>query len=122
MWIFASRSLYKVSTCVGYMLFESTVELRGGNLLYVSRTEGSGFDGPQVSGTGHLAVTVFSDESRFNLSFDDGKIRCWRPIGEAYVPQVLALRSSSTTIVMVHGCISVHGTGEFVVLEGNINH
>ena len=57
MWVFASRSLYKVSTCVGYMLFESTVELRGGNLLYVSRTEGSGFDGPQVPGTGQLAVT-----------------------------------------------------------------
>ena len=70
----------------------------------------------------YWSSTVFSDESRFKLSFDDGKIRYWRPIGEAYVPQVLALRSSSTTIVMVHGCISVHRTGELVVLEGNINH
>ena len=65
---------------------------------------------------------VFSDEARFNLSFDDGRVRCWRTIGEAYDSQVIALRSRSTTSVMVWGCISVHGTGELAVLEGNINH
>ena len=54
---------------------------------------------------------VFSDGSRFNLAFDDGIIRCRQPIGEAYVPQVLAIRSRSTTSVMVWGCISVHRTG-----------
>ena len=42
---------------VGYMVFESTVELRGGNLWYVSRTEGLGFVGPLVPGTGQLTVT-----------------------------------------------------------------
>ena len=70
----------------------------------------------------YWSSTVFSDESRFNLPFDEGKIRCRRPIGEAYVPQVLTLRSRRTTSVMVGGCISVHGTGEFVILQRNINH
>ena len=49
---------------------------------------------------------VFSNESRFNLPFDEGKIRCRLPIGEAYVPQVLTLRSRRTTSVMVGGYIS----------------
>ena len=50
------KSLQRLSG-VGYMLYESTVELRGGNLLYVSRTEGLGFFGPLVPGTGQLAVS-----------------------------------------------------------------
>ena len=32
---------------------------------------------------------VFSDESRFNLSFDDGRVQCWRTNEEAYNPEAL---------------------------------
>ena len=52
------------------MVFESTVELRGGNLWYVSRTEGLGFVGPLVPGTGQLTVTG----GAFYFAMDPGSI------------------------------------------------
>ena len=65
---------------------------------------------------------MFSDESRFNLSFDDGRVRCWRTNDEAYNPEALHFRSRSTTSVMVWACISIHGVGEIAVVEGKVDH
>ena len=66
---------------------------------------------------------MFSDESRFNLDFDDGRVRVWRENSDAMLPQnFVCLRRRSNVSVMVWGCVTVHGVGELVVVNGNINH
>lgn len=65
---------------------------------------------------------VFSDESKFNLDFDDGRTRVWRSNGDAMLPRNLSmLRRRSNVSVMVWGCITIHGVGELVVVDGNVN-
>ena len=66
---------------------------------------------------------VFSDESKFNSDFDDGRVRVWRDNGDAMLPRnPVCLRRRSNVPVMVWGCVTVHGVGELVVVNGNINH
>ena len=64
---------------------------------------------------------VFSDESRFNLSFDYGRVRCWRTNEEAYNPEALHFRSQSTTSVTVLACTSIHSVGQIVVVDGKMD-
>ncbi|GFV54519.1 transposable element Tcb2 transposase [Trichonephila clavipes] len=50
---------------------------------------------------------VFSDESRFNLSSDDNRVRVWRPRRERLNPALSSqLHTSPTTSVMVWGVIA----------------
>lgn len=65
---------------------------------------------------------VFSDESRFTLNGDDGRVRCWRSAGETFLPDVMSFRARSSVSVMVWGCISIHGVGELAVVDGRLNH
>ena len=69
----------------------------------------------------HWSRIVFSDESRFDLSFGDGRVRCWRTNGEAYNPETFNFRSRSNTSVMLWGCVSIHGPGNLVVVDGNMD-
>ena len=67
------------------------------------------------------SMILFSDESRFNLSFNDGRVRVWRSAGERYIPDCLSLvQRNSMMSVMVWGCVGYHGVGELVVLEQNV--
>ena len=65
---------------------------------------------------------VFSDESRFSLFHNDGRVGVWRTAGERYHPDCL-----SPTVkygggsVMVWGCFSWWGMGPLVVVEGTLN-
>ena len=65
---------------------------------------------------------VFSDESRFNLSFDDGRVLRWRTNEEAYNPETLHFRSQSTTSVTVWVCTSIHSVGQIIVVDGKMDH
>ena len=65
---------------------------------------------------------VFSDESRFCLSFDDGRIRVWRTNGTAYHPGNLTFFTRNALSIMFWGCIGYHGVGELVMVEGNLAH
>ena len=65
---------------------------------------------------------VFSDECRFGLTTDDRRVRCWRTAGEAFEPDALNFRVRSNVSIMVWGCISIHGVGELVLVDGNMNH
>ena len=64
---------------------------------------------------------VFSDESRFDLSYGDGCVRCWRSTGESYSPETFNVRSRSNTSVMAWGCVSSHGPDNLVVIDGNMD-
>ena len=72
---------------------------------------------------GHWPCIIFSDESRFNLGFNDGRVRVWRENGEVFHPlnQVQVHRQGSCS-VMLWGCISYEGVGKLVVIDGNLNH
>jgi DDE superfamily endonuclease len=65
---------------------------------------------------------VFSDESRFRLFHNDGRVRVWRKVGERYHRECLAptLKHGGGS-VMVWGCISWWGVGPLVVVEGTLN-
>ena len=65
---------------------------------------------------------VFSDECRFVLSSDDRRVRCWRTAGEACDPSLLNFRTRNNISIMVWGCMSVHGLGELIVVDGNMDH
>ncbi|GFU61366.1 transposable element Tcb2 transposase [Trichonephila clavipes] len=50
---------------------------------------------------------IFSDESRFNLSSDDNRVRVWRPRGECLSPAFALQRHTTPTAgVMVWGAIA----------------
>lgn len=71
----------------------------------------------------HWANVIFSDESRFNLGFNDGRGRVWRRNGDALDNENVAeVRRQGATSVMVWGCISMYGVGELVVIDGNMDH
>jgi len=62
---------------------------------------------------------IFSDECKFNLFSSDGRARCWRGDGKRLqekncIPTVKHGGGS----VMVWGCISYHGVGRLVIIDG----
>ena len=65
---------------------------------------------------------MFSDESRFNLSVSDGRVKVWRRRGERFadrhIDEVDAYGRGS---VMVWAGISIGGKTELVFIEGNLN-
>jgi hypothetical protein len=65
---------------------------------------------------------MFSDESRFNLSFNDIIDHVWNIVWERYLPDCLSLVRKNTLVsVMVWGCLGYHGFGELVVVNKNIS-
>lgn len=65
---------------------------------------------------------IFSDESKFNLFYSDGKVNVWRKIGERYqikncVPSV----KHGGIGVMVWGCIGYEGVGKLTIIDGTID-
>ena len=65
---------------------------------------------------------VFSDESRFNLGFDDGRVRVWREKNQAYNPDNLSLTTRNAVSVMVWSCIGMYGVGELVIVDVNLDN
>jgi hypothetical protein len=66
-------------------------------------------------------MLVFSDESRFALGMNDGRVRVWRSAGERFLPECQAkVMRFSPVSVMVWGCIGFHGVGELVVLTEKV--
>ena len=65
---------------------------------------------------------VFSDESRFNLWYHDGRIRVRRYAGERHLPECIIERHSGRTPgVMVWGAIVYHGRSQLLRIVGNLN-
>lgn len=65
---------------------------------------------------------LFTDESRFNLSFADGRIRVWRRAGERLDPANVIQRDRyGGGSVMVWAGICQHGKTELVTIAGNLN-
>ena len=65
---------------------------------------------------------VFSDESRFNLWYHDGRIRVRRYAGERHIPECIIERHSGRTPgVMVWGAIAYHGRSQLLRIVGNLN-
>ena len=65
---------------------------------------------------------VFSDECRFNLSFNDGRVRVWRHVNTAYEPRNLTLTNRNALSIMVWGCIGYYGVGNLVLVDGNLDN
>ncbi|GFT02148.1 transposable element Tcb2 transposase [Trichonephila clavipes] len=64
---------------------------------------------------------VFSDESRFNLSSDDNRVRVWRPRGDRLNP-AFALQRHTDPIasVMVWGVIAYNTLSPLVLIRGTV--
>ena len=68
------------------------------------------------------ARVLFSDESRFNLSHHDGRIRVFRRRGERFANNCLIERDQcGGGIVMVWGDIMGRRKTNFIVVQGNLN-
>ena len=68
------------------------------------------------------ARVIFSDESRFTLSFNDGRVRVWRRPGERF--QDGAVREHDRYgggSLMVWGGISTHYRTPLIRVDGNLN-
>lgn len=69
-----------------------------------------------------LKTIIFSDESKFNLKYSDGKSSVWRPPSTG-----LQMKHITPTVkfgggsVMVWGCFSYYGVGKLVFIEGNMD-
>ncbi|GFW16472.1 glucose dehydrogenase [Trichonephila clavipes] len=64
---------------------------------------------------------VFSDESRFNLSSDDNRVRVWRNHGERLNPAFALHRHTSPTAgVMVWGVIAYSTRSSLVLIRGTM--
>ncbi|GFX99086.1 transposable element Tcb2 transposase [Trichonephila clavipes] len=64
---------------------------------------------------------VFSDESRFNLSSDDNRVRVWRPHGECLnLAFALQRHTAPTAGVMVWGAIAYNTRSPLVLICGTI--
>ncbi|GFU03046.1 transposable element Tcb2 transposase [Trichonephila clavipes] len=62
---------------------------------------------------------VFSDESRFNLSSDDNRVREWRPRGEHLNPAFALQRHTDRTAgVMIWGAIAYNTRSPLVLIRG----
>ena len=70
---------------------------------------------------GHWGGIMFSDESRFNLSFNDGRVRCWRSPGELNDPATFNAVVRSVVYVMFWGCISIYGIGQLAIVDCNMD-
>ena len=65
---------------------------------------------------------VFSDESRFNMSYNDGRIRVRRYAGERNLRiYILQRHRGPTPSVMVWGAIGYNMTSRLLHIEGNLN-
>jgi len=71
----------------------------------------------------HWATIFFSDESHFKLGFSDGHAHVWWENATAMDPEnLLLVRRQGATSVMVWGCITFHGVGELVMIDGNVDN
>ncbi|CAK9818393.1 Transposable element Tc1 transposase [Anthophora quadrimaculata] len=67
-------------------------------------------------------TVIFSDESKFNLFGSDGKRFVWRkPNTELNQKNVIPTVKHGGGHVMVWGCMSYHGVGNLVFIDGNMN-
>lgn len=65
---------------------------------------------------------VFSDESRYNLEYNDGRVRVRRYRGERVLPQCIIQRHTARTPgIMVWGAIGYDCRSHLVHIEGNLN-
>lgn len=65
---------------------------------------------------------VFSDESRFNLDYNDGRIRVRRYCDERHHPACIVERHTTRTVsVMVWGAISYQRRSRLLRIEGTLN-
>ncbi|GFX98402.1 transposable element Tcb2 transposase [Trichonephila clavipes] len=63
----------------------------------------------------------FSDESRFNLSSDDNRVRVWRPCGKRLNPAIAEQRHIAATAgVMVCGVIAYNTRSLLVLIRGTM--
>ncbi|GFV98651.1 transposable element Tcb2 transposase [Trichonephila clavipes] len=64
---------------------------------------------------------VFSDESRFNFSSDDKRVRVWKPSGERLDPAfALQRHTAPTTGVIVWGVIAYNTRSRLVLIRGTM--
>ncbi|GFU56891.1 transposable element Tcb2 transposase [Trichonephila clavipes] len=64
---------------------------------------------------------VFSDESRFNLSSDDNRVRVWRLLGERLNHAFALQRHTATAVgVMVWGAIAYNTRSPLVLILGTM--
>ncbi|GFW39086.1 transposable element Tcb2 transposase [Trichonephila clavipes] len=62
---------------------------------------------------------IFSDESRFNLSSDDNRVRVWKPRDERLNPAFALQRHiAATASVMVWGVIAYNTRSALVLILG----
>jgi transposase len=67
-------------------------------------------------------IVWFSDESKYKLFGSDGKIYCWRRVGEEFHPRnTIPTVKGSTGKVNVWGVISYHGVGRLHRVVGNMD-
>lgn len=65
---------------------------------------------------------VFSDESRYNLEYNDGRVRVRRYRGERLLPQCVIQRHTARTPgIMVWGAIGYNCRSHLVHIAGNLN-
>ena len=70
----------------------------------------------------HWARVLISDESRFNLSHHDGRIRVFRRRGERFADNCLIERDRfGGGVVMVRGGIMGRRKTNLIVVQGNLN-
>jgi hypothetical protein len=67
-------------------------------------------------------IVWFSDESKYKLFGSDGKIYCWRRVGEEFHPRnTIPTVKGSTGKVNVWGVILYHGVGQLHCVVGNMD-
>lgn len=64
---------------------------------------------------------IWSDESRFCVSFGDGGPKVWRRKGEQLHPDCTTATVKFPASCMVWGSMCAQGLGELVVIEGTVN-
>ena len=70
----------------------------------------------------HRGWTLFSDESRFTVDHNDGRIRVWRHRGERFHPQfAVAHNRWGAGSVMIWAGISSEYRTDLHVVQGNVN-
>ncbi|GFX40087.1 transposable element Tcb2 transposase [Trichonephila clavipes] len=62
----------------------------------------------------------FSDESRFNLSSDDNRVRVWRPHRERLNPAFALQRHTASTAGVVWGAIAYNTRSPLVLIHGTM--
>ncbi|GFT72637.1 transposable element Tcb2 transposase [Trichonephila clavipes] len=76
---------------------------------------------PQGSRREERHIVVFSDESRFDLSSDDNRIRVWRPRGERLNPAFALQRHTTPTADgMIWGAITYNTRSPLVTIRGTM--